>query len=287
MTTAHEEQVRQAQREEWGAAAAGWTTRRRDVASPSHAITERLLRAADIRAGQRALDMACGVGDPAFAIAEIVGPTGHVVGLDVTPAMIEGARAYAREQSIGNVEFRVIANELEIDAPPASFDAVTCRHGLMYMPDPVAAVRVWGAALKPGARLAFSTWGPPERVPFFMTVMQIIMRHVTLPAPAPKDPSPFAIPTAEAQAAILNAAGFTDVRTEVFQTSAMEATSATDWWEIVATTAGPIVTLLASLPPEARQAIRQDGIETITQRFPDGQIKLGGEALVASGAKPR
>jgi len=279
------EQVRHQQREEWSAAAPGWQTRRAEVSQPTIPITERLLAMAGITSGQRVLDLACGNGDPSFTIAKRVGPHGYVVGLDITEPMVRSAQAWAKEHGLTNVEYRVVSNELEPGVPDASFDAATCRHGLMYMPEPVAALRTLHQALKPGGRVAISTWGPPERCPFFSLAMQIVMRHIELPSPDPGAPGPFALPTPEILTAILEAAGFTNVEVVAFDTGVLGAESPAAYWDLLCEVAGPLVPLMASLPTEARQALRDDAIKTYGVLSQDGPVKLGGEYLVAAGIK--
>ncbi|TMD60931.1 MAG: methyltransferase domain-containing protein [Chloroflexi bacterium] len=278
-------QVRHQQREEWSAAAPGWQTRRDEVSQPTRSITERLITMADITSGQRVLDLACGNGDPSFTLAQRVGPRGYVVGLDITEPMVRNAQAWAKEHGLTNVEYRVVSNELELGVPDASFDAATCRHGLMYMPEPVAALRTLYLALKPGGRVAISTWGPAERCPFFSLAMQIVMRHIELPPPDPGAPGPFALPTPERLTAILEAAGFTNVEVVAFETSVLEAESPAAYWDLLCEVAGPLVPLMASLPTEVRQALRDDAIKTYGVLSEDGPVKLGGEYLVAAGIK--
>lgn len=275
------EHVRNEQRDEWSAAAPGWIQRREQVSAPTAAITERLLSLAGIGPGQRVLDVACGVGDPALTIAGRVGPDGSVVGLDLNEAMVAGAREAAAAHNVSNADFRVIRSELEV--PPENFDAVTCRHGLMYMPDPMTAVVAWTRALRPGGRIAISTWGPPDTLPGFMLAMQIILRHVELPPPDPTAPGPFAMPTEAVHRQTLEAAGLRDISTTSFQCGLMEADTPADWWSLAEETAGPIVMLLASLPAERRRTIRADAIETLHARFGGGPVKLGGQAIVSVG----
>jgi SAM-dependent methyltransferase len=283
--TTQAEQVRHQQREEWSAAAPGWQARRDDVSKPAVSMTERLLAMAGISTGQRVLDLACGNGDPSFTIAQRVGPEGYVVGLDITEPMVLGAQAWAKQHGLTNVEYRIIPNELELGVPDASFDAVICRHGLMYMPEPVAALQTLHTALKPAGRVAVSTWGPAERCPFFGIAIQIVMRHVELQPPDPEAPGPFALQTREILTGLLEAAGFTNVEVGVFGTSVNEAASPAAYWDLICETGGPLIPLLATLSEEMRQALRNDAIKTYGELFPEGPVKLGGEYLVAAGTK--
>jgi ubiquinone/menaquinone biosynthesis C-methylase UbiE len=279
------EQVRHQQREEWSAAAPGWQARRNDVSKPTVSMTERLLAKADISTGQRVLDLACGNGDPSFTIAQRVGSEGYVVGLDITEPMVLSAQAWAKQHDLTNVEYRIIPNELELGVHDASFDGATCRHGLMYMPEPVVALQTLHTALKPAGRVAVSTWGPPERCPFFGIAIQIVMRHIELPPLDPNAPGPFALQTSEKLTSLLEAAGFINVEVGVFETSVMEAASPEAYWDLICETGGPLISLLASLPVEMRQSLRNDAIKTYGELFPIGPVKLGGEYLVAAGTK--
>ena len=278
--------VRATQRDNWTIAAPGWVQRRVEMSTTMRAVTERLIAAARIETGQTVLDLACGVGDPSFSIAAIVGPSGSVLGLDLTPAMIEGAETFARDLAVQNVEFRVIPSELALGVAPSGFDAATCRFGLMFMADPTAAMRAMATALKPGGRVAACTWGPPERVPFMTLPNQIIARFGPPAQPDPDGRGPFTIPTPAALAAVLTGAGFIDVNVEVFETTAVSAPSADAYWEMASVEPGSLARVLIELSDTAREAIRVEMIAALTERFPDGPITLGGEVLLGSGRKP-
>jgi hypothetical protein len=84
---------------------------------------------------------------------------------------------------------------------------------------------------------------------------------------------------------LLEAAGFTNVEVGVFETSVMEAASPAAYWDLICETGGPLIPLLASLPVEARQALRNDAIKTYGEFSSGGPVKLGGEYLVAAGIK--
>ena len=103
------------------------------------AHTTVLFRRAGISAGHRVLDLGCGSGDVSFIAAEIVGPSGHVVGVDRSPAAVEAARERARRVGHLNVTFKV--GYVEDLAIGGEFDAIVGRLVLMYLPDPVKALR--------------------------------------------------------------------------------------------------------------------------------------------------
>ena len=276
---------REKQRADWGAVAGGWQRYRERMGGPTSVITERMLALARPRPGDRVLDLACGVGDPAFALAEKVGPEGRVLGLDFSPEMVEAARAWAEQHGVPNVEFRAIRSELELGVEPESFDVATCRLGLMFMPDPVAALQALRDTLKEGGRVVVSTWGPPERTPNFRLPMEIVGRHADLPPQEPGAPGLFALPTPESLASALGAAGFTGVEAFAFETPTVKAKDAGSYWHGVGAMMAPLIPVLDSLTEEQRRAVRDDAIATVGALFPEGPVEMRGEAVVAAGVK--
>jgi len=121
-------------------------------------ITRQYLVEAGIGPGMRVLDIGCGAGDVSFLAGALVGPTGHVVGVDRAPAALEKARARAREKSLSNVTF------LECDLATMRFDklfdAVVGRYVMCFQPDPVALLRTIAGVARPGGIVMFHE---PER----------------------------------------------------------------------------------------------------------------------------
>jgi ubiquinone/menaquinone biosynthesis C-methylase UbiE len=117
-------------------------------------LTRRLLDAAGLAPGMRVLDLGAGVGDTSILAAQIVGPAGSVVGVDVSPAPLVAARRRAASLGLHNVEF-VAGDARSVDHVGESFDAVIGRLVLMYIADPVAAVRSAAARLRPGGLVCF------------------------------------------------------------------------------------------------------------------------------------
>lgn len=100
--------------------------------------TNLLFRRAGLSPGQRVLDIGCGVGDVSFIATQLVGETGHVVGIDRSQAAVETARERARFGGHKNVDFLV--GDVTDPQVPGKFDAIVGRLVLMYLPDPVAAL---------------------------------------------------------------------------------------------------------------------------------------------------
>lgn len=113
----------------------------------------------ELPAGARVLDVCCGSGASALPAAEHVGPTGSVLGVDLATDLLALARRKAAARGLANVEFRT-GDMLDLGLPAAHFDAVVCVFGVFFVPDVPAAVRALWQVVRPGGRLAVTTWGP-------------------------------------------------------------------------------------------------------------------------------
>ena len=117
------------------------------------AVTRRFFREAGISSGMKVLDIGSGAGDVAMTAAELVGPEGAVVGVDVNPEILETARSRAQAAGFTNAEF--VAGDARTLELGNDFDAVTGRLVLMYMADPADALKQLATRLRPGGIVAF------------------------------------------------------------------------------------------------------------------------------------
>ena len=129
------------------------TTRLIEQAKIYGKTTFHLCQRAGITTGMRVLDIGSGAGDVALTVAELVGKTGQVVGVDVNPAILETARQRAVDTGKSNVEF--IAGDARTIDFEDKFDALVGRFVLMYMADPVMALERLITHIKPGGIVAF------------------------------------------------------------------------------------------------------------------------------------
>jgi SAM-dependent methyltransferase len=114
--------------------------------------TRMLFQAAGIGAGMRVLDLGSGAGDVAFLVAELVGPSGEIVGVDQSADAVARATARARDRGATNVRF--VVGDIMAPAADGAFDAIVCRLVLMYLRDPAAALRAQARQLRRGGIVA-------------------------------------------------------------------------------------------------------------------------------------
>jgi SAM-dependent methyltransferase len=203
----------EAQHRHWDAAAAGWKEWSEFNDSADRHISERLVALADVQSGSRVLDVAAGYGEPALTAARKAGPEGRVVATDISAEMLAFGRERAAAAGLGNVEF-IESPASDLDFPPASFDAAVSRWGIIFEPDAEAAVGRIRGFLKPGARLAVSSWGEPDQVPFLSIPMRTTMERLDVPPPPVGTPGPLSRPTPAAIGGLLEGGGFSKVIVE-------------------------------------------------------------------------
>jgi len=187
----------------------GWTDRQdlqdRVLAPVSAVLFER----AAIASGERVLDVGCGCGDTTIEIAKRIGPTGRVLGLDISAVML--ARARERTPPGAQVAF------VEADATTYSFasgsaDLLFSRFGVMFFAEPARAFANMRAGLKRGGRVVFACWREPRQNPWILVPLRAATLHVPrLPEVGPEDPGPFAFASQERVQRILAEAGFSEI----------------------------------------------------------------------------
>lgn len=204
---------RAAQHMHWDSAAVGWMEWSEFNDRSDRHISERLVELARVQSGSRVLDVAAGYGEPALTAARKAGPEGSVVATDISAEMLAFARQRAAAAGLENVEF-VESDASHLDFPRATFDAAVSRWGIIFEPDAEAAAGRIRAFLEPGARIAISSWGEPDRVPFLSIPMRTTMELLNVPAPAAGTPGPLSRPTPAALGALLEGGGFSNVAVE-------------------------------------------------------------------------
>jgi ubiquinone/menaquinone biosynthesis C-methylase UbiE len=176
--------------------------------------TERMLDLAAVQSGSRVLDVAAGAGEQTLRAARRVGPSGHVLATDISPAILQRAAGAAREAGLSQIATRELDGEV-LDALPAdTFDAVISRVGLIYFPDQQKALGGMKRVLKPGGRIGAIVYSTADHNAFFSIPVSIIRRRAKLPPPLPGQPGPFSLGADSVLAGALERAEFRDVTVE-------------------------------------------------------------------------
>ncbi|PWU80178.1 MAG: hypothetical protein DLM72_13515 [Candidatus Nitrosopolaris wilkensis] len=190
--------------------------------SAAQKVSNRLVELAEIKPGQRVLDVATGIGEPAITAAKIVGAVGddgHVVAIDISSQRLEIAKERAAALGLQNIiEFKEIdAENLLFGLPQSSssyFNAILCRWGLMSLADLSSALdNIYGLLADEG-RFATAVWSIPSKVPLLSIPMYIVTEQLGFPAPQPGSPGPFSLSDIDALKNSLSRVGFKDIHSE-------------------------------------------------------------------------
>ncbi len=182
----------------------GWLSAYQRIERSLQGFTDALFAAVKARAGEQAIDIGCGTGGTTAELARAVAPSGHVLGVDISEALVNAAR----ERRVDNATF-VVGDAAAHPFKDAHYDLVFSRFGVMFFAEPVAAFANFRRALKPTGRLAFICWRPPQENPWATVSLRAAQPFLPpLPRPGPEDPGQFAFGDRARVERILKEAGF-------------------------------------------------------------------------------
>jgi SAM-dependent methyltransferase len=242
-----------ATREQWDTCAAGWNRKTPQIRAWLRASTEAMLDMAEIKPGARVLDVAAGSGDQTLDIAGRVGPKGSVLATDLSPAILAFAKDNARRNGFQNVETQTADGET-LDVREASFDAVICRLGLMFFPDPGRGLMEMRRALKQGGRICTMVFSSPDRNPCVAILLSTALKHAGLPPRDPYQPGGLlSLGKPDLIDTLFGMAGFSQIATTKVAAS-FRLPSVGDYLDFVRTSASPVIQLLSGLEKARQQA---------------------------------
>jgi len=233
--------------ERWVANAA----RRDAVLAP---IGDLLAQRAAVGRGERVLDVGCGCGATTLAAAAATGPTGAVVGADLSEPMLEVA--HARAAGLAHVELRRL--DAQTDPLGGPYDVAISRFGTMFFDDPTAAFTNVARHLVPGGRMCLVTWQPIGANEWLAAPGAALVEHGAVPdeegvwGADPTGPGMFALSRPETVRRVLEAAGFDDVTSEAHTVPMHLGATVADAVDYVVDT-GPGSMLLDTIPEERRE----------------------------------
>jgi O-methyltransferase / aklanonic acid methyltransferase len=192
----------------------------------------RLVTLAQIPSGAKVLDVATGRGAVLFSAAEVVGPQGHVTGIDLSEMMIQENREAIKRLGLQNVEAREMDAEY-LEFPDKSFDCVLCSFAIFFFPQLDRALSEMRRVLKPNGQIAVTTWAGTrdEQWKWFEELIETYL---------PSEPEPEQIcnsqstskpifNTPEGLEAILTSAGFVDIKV-VSESREFIYADEEEWW---------------------------------------------------------
>ena len=238
---------------------------------------QKLLEFADIKKGDRIIDIACGTGLVSFPAAEQTADRGFVMANDISDKMVETGTAIAKERKLSNISFQRMDAE-ELDVEDNSFDIALCALGLMYFPDPLKAIKEMYRLLKPGGHAVVAVWGRRKNCGW-AEVFEIVDRRVA----SEVCPMFFNLGNEGTLQQYMKAGGFKNISMERINTvldynSGEEACGA-------AFLGGPVALAYSKFSDDVKKEVYKEYIESIKSfKNADGFL-VPGEFVVAKGVK--
>ena len=240
------------------------------IATP---VSRDLLRAADLRPGERVLDVACGTGVISRLAAERVGLGGSVTAIDIAPDMIDVAKAVAGPDG-AKIDWRTANAE---SLPDASVDVVLCQMGLMFMENRSAAIAEMRRVLSPTGRVVVNT---PGRIqPVYEHLERAIVEHIS-PDLGGFVSAVFSMHDPDKVAALLREAGLSDVSAMESTTIFRLAAPAEFLWQYINLT--PMAAFIDQAPDDAKAALERQFVDGVQAHVIDGVTVVEQPMVIAT-----
>jgi SAM-dependent methyltransferase len=265
---------------------AEWTERveryARDAAPRTYPFAEALVALLPPTVGAHVLDVATGTGLVAVEAARRVGPRGSVLATDFLPAWEPFVRSTASAARVANVTFASMPAEA-LALPDESFDVAYCQFGLMFVPEPLRALREMRRVLRPGGRIGISVWSVPEKVGLFL--IPRIVAPALPPTTGEASPSPMSMGAPGLIEDMVAEAGFCDVVRHTVTIFHDIADPEIEWQQWRENFAMPDGGGLERLPAHVQQQVHDDVIAAFASFQDEDTIRVPSEAILVTASR--
>ena len=273
------ERYRINQRNNWDGVATGWKKWWKTFEKGGQKVSDKLVELAGVKSGQRVLDIATGIGEPALTACRKVGDSGYLLATDISPEMLAIGRQRARYAGLNNIEFKE-GDSATVVLPDSSFDAALCRWGLMFLPNLSTALKTIQRSLVSGGKFATAVWAGPAKVPQLNIAMSIVRQYLQLPLPPTETPGPFSLADFNKLKNFLLQAEFNDVKSEKIRVT-FEFDSAEDYVRFTQDIAAPVNMMLANETAEKKSEIWNIVTDKVKSHYTrdNGHVTLDNETI--------
>lgn len=245
-------------------------------------VGERLIARAGIIDGMHVLDVATGTGEPALTIARRF-PAARVVGLDNSEDMAAIAQEKAAQRGVKNFQVRV-GDASTLPFEDKAFEALVCRHGVMFFPDISICFREFHRVMRPGSYAALSAWGPEEKNPWAEVFTDVFRRYTEVTPEGPDRVGRFRCAQAGLLKQFLGTAGFANTGQEEVE-GILEFNSSEDAWERLTRISVNHLQIFERLPQEIQPKVKKEIFEGMREYAHQGAIEFPWSSWVAWGRK--
>lgn len=268
----------------WNSAAPGWKKWDAFLSARFEPVSEALIQAVRLGEGLEVLELACGTGEPGIPAAKRVG-RGRVIGTDLADDMMAVAMEKARAQGVSNYS-TLNASALSLPLPDGHFDAVLCRWGVMFFPDPPACLKETLRVMKPGAHASFATWNVGEKNPHLSLALGSAVNLLGLRPASPDSPGPLRYADPNKLVVEMKEAGFQDVQVQE-TAGVVDFDSPDHFWQYSIDIIGAFRNAVQGADAAKRAAVKADVLLKAGALLQDGRVHTTYSSWVISGRKGR
>jgi len=234
-----------------------------------------VLAAAEVQPGDQVLDVSTGTGEAARAIMPVIGASGHLIGVDIAPAMLESARVRLNEPAF----LPVAADGQALPFADGTFDAIICQLGLQFFPNPGLGLMEFRRVLRKGGRAGICVISTPDRAPMWGVLADVLGR--LLPDQRPIVQLSFSLADPTRVQELLTSAGFREIHVER-QIREGEFDSFDEYWKPIQAGTGSIPQIYLTLPDAERRAVREEVSARLAKFKSGGRLRMSVEMLISS-----
>lgn len=275
-------EIRDQQKASWNKFSSGWKKWDDLMMDFLKPFGDEIIRRISPKNNETILDIAAGTGEPGLTIAAMM-TGGKVIITDLSEDMLAIAKENAAMKGLTNVE-TMVCDVSELPFPENTFDAISCRFGFMFFPDMRLAAEEMVRVLKPGGRLATSVWNVADLNFWVTAIGGTINRNMELPPTPPGAPGMFRCSQAGMIEQLFKDAGLKNTSEKAIS-GKLNVGNATTYWDMMTEVAAPFVAALSKADDDMKAKIKTEVLESVNQKFPDGNVRINADALVISGVK--
>lgn len=274
------EKIREVQKDAWNKSSPGWKKWDDMMMTFLKPMSDEIIHMLHVKDGDNILDVATGTGEPGLTIAFML-KHGKVTATDLSEGMLAVASEHAADRGLKNFE-TVCCDVSALPFENNTFDAVCCRLGFVFFPDMQLALKEMVRVLKPGGHIAASVWDIPEKNSWIAASMGTMISKLQLTPPGPGSPGLFRCTQPGFMAQLFSEQGLKNINEKLI-TGKLPCGTLETYWNFVTEVASPAA--FSKADEGVKHQIKEEVLEKIKQKCPDGNIALDSRAIVICGEK--
>jgi ubiquinone/menaquinone biosynthesis C-methylase UbiE len=276
------EQIREQQKATWNKFSPGWKKWDDLTMQFLKPQGDEIIRLLNPREHDMVLDIAAGTGEPGLSIAQLV-KEGKVMITDLSEGMLAVAKENAIKRGITNIETKV-CDVSNLPFADNTFDSISCRLGFMFFPDMLLAAKEMYRVLKPGGKIAATVWAAPEKNFWSTATLTAINKNLEIPTAPAGTPGLYRCAERGLVSGLLNKIGFKNVSESEVKVKLNSGTTDV-YWQFMTEVVAPVVAALSKADDAMKAKIKSEVLQSVIQKYPEGEIAIDGCALVIYGDK--